>query len=106
MNVVSAQDVRSFILTRLHSSILEAGLDPAAIRDDFDMLTEGVIDSLGVVELLTAIEQHLGVTIDFADLDPESLTVVGPLSRYIESKCIRANGEQQKGGLMGHVPSR
>ena len=98
MSVVSAEQVRSFILAKVHNSILEAGLDPAAIRDDFDMLTEGVIDSLGVVELITAIEQDLEVTIDFADLDPESLTVVGPLSRYIEGQCIRANGEQKKAG--------
>jgi acyl carrier protein len=93
MRVVSAERVRSFIVSRLHTSILEADFDPAALGDDFDILTSGVIDSIGLVELVVAVEQEFGLTLDLADLDPESLTVLGPLSRYIEEQSPQAGDE-------------
>lgn len=95
MSRVSAEQVRSLIVSRLHTSIVEAGFDPDALDDDFDMLTAGVIDSLGLVELVAAIEREFAMTLDLADLDPESLTMLGPLSRCIAEQALPpANGRQ------------
>jgi acyl carrier protein len=90
MSAGSAEHVRALILSRLRDSMLEIGLDPSTVDDDFDLLTEGVIDSLGVVELIGVIEQQLGFAIDLSDLEPEHLTVLGPLSRYIETQYLRS----------------
>jgi acyl carrier protein len=62
------------------------GLRSEEVNDDLDMLTEGLIDSMGIIELITAIERDFGVTVDFAELDPESLTIIGPFCRYIAEK--------------------
>ena len=44
---------------------------------------EGVLDSLGFVELIIALEIQLGTHLDLADLDAEDLTRVGALARHI-----------------------
>ena len=90
MSAGSGEYVRSLILSRLEQSLLDAGLDPAMVDDDLDLLTGGVIDSLGVVELISAIEQQLGVELDLTELDPEQLTVLGPLSRFIENQYAQS----------------
>jgi len=62
------------------------GLRSEEINDDLDMLTEVLINSMGTIELIITIEQDFGVTVDFAELDPESLTIIGPFCRYIAEK--------------------
>ncbi len=91
MNRVVAEDVRSFVVAHLEASLAARGLKPQDIPDDFDLLTEGVIDSLGIIELIMALEQYLDMQIDFEDLDPENLTVIGPFCRYIEAKSNGAH---------------
>jgi len=86
MKRITADQVRAVMLASLETQLAAQGLQPQDIRDDFDLLTEGVIDSLGLIELIANIEKHLGIEVDFEDLDPENLTVVGPFCRYIEEK--------------------
>ncbi len=89
--MIGEKQLRELILTRLAAPLLANGLTPDAVPDDFDLLREGVVDSLGFVELIGVIEAAVGMPVDFEDLDPEQLTVVGPLCRYVESK-VRAGG--------------
>jgi acyl carrier protein len=86
----SGECVRALILAQLKQPLVEMGLEPTAITDEFDLLTSGLIDSLGIVELISAIEQQLGIAIDLSELDPEYLTSVGPLSRYIETQYLQS----------------
>jgi acyl carrier protein len=79
----SAEDVKVLIASCLEPALSPLGLAAGSIPDDFDMRAEGVVDSLGFVQLLATIEQRLGIAIDLADLDPAALTTVGPLSRHI-----------------------
>lgn len=86
MSRVSMKDVRAVVLRQLDEALAAKGLKLQDIPDDFDFLTEGVIDSLGIVELIAAVEQHFAIQIDFEELDPEHLTVVGPFCRYVAAK--------------------
>ncbi len=56
------------------------------IPDDFDLLTNGVIDSLGFLEMVSALQEKFDVEIDFEEIDPEKLSVIGPLCEYVASK--------------------
>lgn len=86
MMSIRVEEIRSFILTRLAAPLEAKRMTPQDVPDDFDLLIEGVIDSFGIVELIAAVEEQYGITIDFEDLDADDLTVVGPLCRYIEEK--------------------
>jgi acyl carrier protein len=84
---VSAAEVRMFVLLELADALAARGLEPRAVPDSFDLLTEGVIDSLGIVEVIAALEQRFLAQIDFEELDPEDMTIIGPLSRYVAAKA-------------------
>jgi acyl carrier protein len=53
------------------------------IPDDFDLLLSGVIDSFGILEMMSAIEDEFQIQLDLALLDAEDITRIGPLARYI-----------------------
>jgi acyl carrier protein len=59
---------------------------PATIPEECDLRAEGLIDSLGFVQLVAHLEQALGYELDLSDLAPEDLTVFGPLAVYIASR--------------------
>jgi acyl carrier protein len=83
MTEASVGEVRALILERLHDAILANGLNPDHLDDDFDLLTQGIVDSLALVDLLASLEAELGIPIDYSELDPENLTLIGPLSQFI-----------------------
>ena len=58
-------------------------LNLAELPDDFDLLLSGVIDSFGILEMISAIEAEFRIELDLALLDAEDMTKIGPLARYI-----------------------
>lgn len=89
---VTKGEVRGLLLTNCADGLALVGLEPAEVPDDFDLRENGVLDSLGFLELVTAIEDALQIELDFDDLDPEQLTTVGPLARHI---AVQATAEQR-----------
>ncbi len=61
-----------------------AGLDASDVRDDTDLLGDGILDSLDVLELMAAVGDQYGIEGDWEDYDPEEILVVGPFCRYVE----------------------
>ena len=71
--------VRQFIIDRLSWDG-----DPAALSDDYDLLSNDVLDSLGIEELLAFIEDELGVEIDddvVVGTNFQTLRAIGDLVR-------------------------
>jgi acyl carrier protein len=87
MSRASSEDIRIFLQQYIVEKSLAGGKDtPGELADDCDLLLSGMIDSLGLLDLMTAIQQHCQREIDFEALDPEQLTVVGPLCRYVSEQ--------------------
>jgi acyl carrier protein len=84
---VTPADVRLFVIDFLNSRLREQRRDALReLNDDYDLFLSGVIDSLGFVELVSATSQHFGREIDLEGLDPEKMTVFGPLCGYMVSE--------------------
>ena len=84
MSTTNSDDVRLFLMNYLARKLKDQGRDlPLDFSDDCDLYLSGYIDSLGLLELLTAIQQYIGREIDFEALDPEQMTIVGPLCRFV-----------------------
>lgn len=90
MTLVTAKEVRRFLLDRFSATIAANGLNPSGLSDEFDLLTAGVVDSLGVLEMVSAVEQHFNITVDFEPLDPAELTVLGPFSRFVADNATKS----------------
>lgn len=81
----SAHEVRAVVLSEVGESLAALGLSPEEVPDDFDLLQEGVIDSLGLLETIAAVEDRFQIEVDFEQLAADELTVLGPFCRYVES---------------------
>lgn len=92
MTAASTKDVRMFLESYLTQKLREQGREmPVDLPDDCDLLLSGIIDSVGLLELISAVQKYCDREIDFEGLEPESMTVLGPLCRYI-SENMSTNG--------------
>jgi acyl carrier protein len=75
--------VKSLIASILAPTLVANNMPANELRDDLDLRVAGLVDSLGFVQLLAALETGLGRQVDVAELAPDQLTKVGPLARHI-----------------------
>jgi acyl carrier protein len=80
---IDREDVRQFLLTRYSEAIKGMGLNPVDVPDSFDFLLSGVIDSFGILEMISSIEDEFRIQLDVAALGAEDITILGPLSQYV-----------------------
>jgi acyl carrier protein len=92
MSAVRAEDVRRFIISHLGDSFKENGVAESSITDDYDLMKTGIIDSIGLIQLISAIEERFNIEVDFEDMDTEYITVIGPVCRYVEERAKSRNG--------------
>lgn len=63
--------------------------DTAPLTDDtISLLDEGIIDSVGVMELVAFLEQDFGLTVEDEELIPENLDSVENLAGFISRKQV------------------
>jgi len=58
--------------------------------DDTSFLKEGIIDSLGIIELVSFVEKEFGISVADQELLPSNFDSVARLTAYISAK--KANG--------------
>lgn len=75
------QDLRQFLADNF---ILESGGD--ALGVDESLTQAGVLDSMGVLELIMFIEERFGVSVPDEDTLPENLDSVGRLVEYVSRR--------------------
>ena len=59
------------------------------LESDYDLLTGGVVDSLGLLKVVAFIESEFDVGVDESELGPESFRTVNAIKEYVEQ--ARAN---------------
>jgi acyl carrier protein len=80
-------DVRVFLAGFLNHKLKERAQGPLNhLPDDYDLLLSGLLDSLAFVEMITAAGEHFQGRLDFEGLDPEKLTIVGPLCVFVSEQ--------------------
>ena len=53
---------------------------------NLDLLGEGVIDSMGVMQITTFLEEELGLTVDDSDIVPDNFRSLESLIGFVHSK--------------------
>jgi len=87
MKEITPESVRQFLLVKYLERIQSLGLVSAELPDGFDLLLSGVIDSFGILEMMSTLEEEFHIELDLATLDAEEMTIVGPLSRFVASNA-------------------
>lgn len=92
MRVITPEDARMFLEQHLSRKLGANGRSKLeGLSDDCDLLLSGMIDSIGLLELVGAIQEFAGREIDFEALDPEQMTIVGPLCKFISEQTGKAD---------------
>jgi acyl carrier protein len=87
VSVPTEAGVRSFVVSAITTELSNAGIDPATLNEQSDLFAAGIIDSLGVIELIAVVSDEYGIDSDWDDYDPEELLVLGPFCRYVVEKA-------------------
>jgi acyl carrier protein len=88
----AAAAARAKILDFCGSALAAYGIDPGAATDDLDLRACGAIDSLGFVELVVVLEETFAVELELEEIDPETLTILGPLSGHVGAQVAGRGG--------------
>jgi acyl carrier protein len=60
--------------------------DSYPYSDDQSFLAKGIIDSTGVLELITFVQEEFGITVEDDELVPENLDSIQALGAFIRKK--------------------
>jgi acyl carrier protein len=66
------------------------------LRDDDSLIDTGVIDSIGVVELIAFLQEAFGVAIAEDEITEANLGTLVAIGRFVSAKC---QGNGAEGGL-------
>jgi len=56
--------------------------------DDASFLQEGIVDSVGVMELILFVEETFGLTVDDNDITPDNFDSVNKLANFVQTHLL------------------
>lgn len=62
------------------------------LKDDDSFLDSGIIDSTGVLELVSFIEESFGIKVQDSELVPENLDSIQRVTEFVERRRGTSNG--------------
>lgn len=62
------------------------GQDRSGLTSDLSLLEAGIVDSTGVLEMVAFLEEHYGITVDDADLNPKNMDSINAIAAFVASK--------------------
>jgi len=75
--------VRAFVVETLAQRASQLGFDGLEFDGSFDFFESGLLDSLGLITLIDAVETQFGLEMDLTGMDPEAFTTVDGLVRSL-----------------------
>jgi len=76
--LVPTRDIKEFVVTNFAPDVPAEELD-----EDFDLLDSGLINSLGLVKLVTQLSRRFDIDVDAADIRPDHFRSVAAIERFI-----------------------
>jgi acyl carrier protein len=84
-NPTNSQPIEQFIREFIAVNLLYS-TEGYAYADDVSFLQEGIVDSLGVVELVAFVQKQFGVTVVQQEVTPDNFDSVAKLAAYVRQK--------------------
>ena len=78
-------DIEQFILSELTQGRGITGIDPQE-----NLLSKGIVDSHGVMELVGFLEERYGISVGDEDLSPENFESLASIEAFVQRK----NGQE------------
>ena len=73
---------------QIHDFMLaEFASERSSFSPDENLLAQGIIDSLGILKLVTFLEERFGIETTDDDLVPENFATLTLIKSFVEKKC-------------------
>jgi acyl carrier protein len=76
-----AAEVEQFIV-----GDIAAGRGIESVAHDRDLLADGIIDSLGITELIAFLEEKYAIKVDDDDIDAENFRSIDGIAAFVDRK--------------------
>lgn len=77
------QQIRQFILTEFPQA------NERSLGDNESFLGSDIVDSLGIVKLMTFVETEFEITVEDEDLQPENFQSIARLTEFVKTKLAQ-----------------
>lgn len=77
-------NVKSCVVTFLKREIIED--DTFEVKDEYPLLTSGLLDSIGLMRMVRHLEKRLKVNISFEDITLENFSSIKSIEEYLQNK--------------------
>jgi acyl carrier protein len=84
----TTQKIKEFIVEEFMPDVPAEELD-----DDFDLLTGGVVDSLGLLKVVAWLEDEFDIAVDDSELGPDSFRTVAAIKAYVDQARETSHAE-------------
>ena len=86
MSLYNDGEVRQYLTDRYAAELQARGLRPDQISDDVDLLNEGIIDSMGSMELVAFVESAFGIKVEMSEVVVKNFDSVRQLANFVRRK--------------------
>ena len=80
------EQIRQFILKNFYVA------DPDLLADDASLLDLAIIDSTGVLEVISYLEESYGISVADTEITPENLETIERIGKFVAQKQATAAG--------------
>jgi acyl carrier protein len=87
--MVDDRSVRTAIAGYIRENFLYARPD-YALREDARLLDEGIVDSMGAVELVAFLEDQFGVSIPDDEITEDNFGTIASIAQFVGRKLLTA----------------
>ena len=77
-------DIRSRVVQFVTTNFYVA--EGASVDDEASLLDQGIVDSTGVLEVITFLEEEFGIKIEDAEMIPDNLDTIGNITAFVTRK--------------------
>jgi acyl carrier protein len=77
--------IRSFIVKKFPAA------RKTSLRDDLALLESGIVDSLGILDVVAFLEQTFCIKVEDEDLTPENFGSIERLTNFCQRKTVAIN---------------
>lgn len=80
------QRVKQFVVENFYVS------DPSEVGDDTSLITTGLVDSTGMLEVIGFLESEFGIRIRDQEMVPDNLETIGRITAFVGKKRTAGSG--------------
>ena len=87
MDKIDREKIRNFIARNYH-------IDKKEVSDEASLIKAGIIDSMGIVEMINFVEKEFNITVDDSEIEAENFEKLNSITSYIEKKLASKDAKE------------